>query len=256
MDEQEQETRLSRWTRTTEDISSGIDALWAAVESIAVSTVSRLTTWAALSPSAIMVSRSAGATLDLAPVWALCIALAVEATGVTISSQWLIAREHNEALRAALRGNEKRIRQPLANATMMFLLLIGYFAVAESLIVTFEYVNYLKTGTWYGFTAVLFPGLSFVSMMAMNERIIHRHRVAKSSHGSHGVTRESLESHTRSLDGHIVGAMLRVYRENPYARNTEVAGMIGTHPNTVGTYRRELEGRGVIKVNGKGVEVV
>lgn len=232
-------TFIERWTAFLLAISDGVDSFMAAVEAIVVSVVGRLATWAALAPSAVMVARSASLRFDLDMWLSLCVAGAMETVGVAAAGQWLQAREWN-----AMHKKSKNH----ANDRLMLVLFVAYFIIVEAMIAAFEFPHALSTGDWWGFTAMLLPGLSLIAIIVMNERIVHRIRTQKSL--------ESLDNHSRTLDGHIVAGMLRAYQENPYARNTEVSASLGVHPNTVSVYRKRLQANGSIRINGRGVEVL
>ena len=160
---------LAKWTLLMRSLADGIEAFMASLESVLVSIIGRVACWLTPIPSAILLSRAADAVFNLGPSWSWVMAAIVEMLGLVTGNLYLTAREWDAT---------KNQKDPLANERLAFWLLVAYFAVAEALLVAFQVVAIAQTGNLTGLVSLLFPGLSAVGQLALNERITHNRRVA------------------------------------------------------------------------------
>ncbi len=160
---------LQQMTDNLKDNAKVTEELMGALEAVLVSIVGRVACWLAPLPSAVLVARSAGEVFDLAGGWSIVIALVLELVGLVTSNLWLTAKEWNQT---------KRKSDPLANEPLALGLMIFYFVVAFLLILAVELPNVMNGGNLAGLTALLFPGLSAVGVIALNERVAHFRRVS------------------------------------------------------------------------------
>jgi hypothetical protein len=118
----------------------------------------------------VVVSRSAAEIFGLGGPWAWVIAAVIELVGLVTSNLWLTAREWNTT---------KRKSDPSANQRLALGLMAAYFVTSFLLILAVEIPKFRPDWTIFtGLTALLFPVLAAVSIVAMNERAMHSRRVA------------------------------------------------------------------------------
>jgi hypothetical protein len=141
----------------------------ASAESVIVSVVGRVACWLSPVPSAVLVSRAAEEVFGLSGVLAVVMAAVVELIGLVTSNLWLTAKEWNAS---------KRKTDPAANERLALGLMTGYFVTTVALLLAFEVPNVIETRNPVGLAALLFPGLSAVGVIALNERVVHHRRAA------------------------------------------------------------------------------
>lgn len=138
------------------------------VEAILVAVVGRVACWLAPLPSAILVANAASGLFELAGLWAAIIAAVLELVGLVTSNLWLNAQEWNRT---------KRSNDPSANEGMAKGLMAVYFITAFLLLLAVEVPRMLTERNVSGLTALLFPVISLVGILALNERMLQWHRV-------------------------------------------------------------------------------
>lgn len=153
--------KLQRTINALRDSAGLVEHLMAAIEQVLIAIVGRLATWAAPLPSAVLVGRSTSKTFDLDGYWPWIMAGIVELIGLVTSSLWITAREWNL---------NKRKSDPPANEKLALVLMAAYFVTTFALLLAIEIPIYAETGEWAGLTALLFPCLSAVALISLNER--------------------------------------------------------------------------------------
>jgi len=138
------------------------------IEAILVSIVGRVACWLAPLPSAVLVAQATAGLFDLANIWGVVIAAVLELIGLVTSNLWLNAKEWNLT---------KRSGDPPANQGMALGLMIVYFVTAFALLSAIEIPQAIQTRDFTGLTALLFPVISIVGVLALNERVVQWHRV-------------------------------------------------------------------------------
>ena len=221
-------------------LDAATEAIMATLESILVAVGGRVATWAAPLPSAIMVRQAAVSTFGLDAWLGWCVAIAVEAVGIAASHRWIEARDWN-----ARAKKDKRPKEDERNPQRV---MISYFVITEIILCAFEFRTFCLTGEPWGFTALLFPPLSFVAVVTMNERIAHYHLRQEWSESGEGV---KVSKKRERLD-----TLLTLYRDNPLLSPTDAAKALGVSRQTIYTHLAALETDGVIRRNGHGVEVL
>src|SRR3990172_1002255 len=161
--------KLDNGTDAIRDSETAIESLMAALEAVLISVVGRVGLWLTPLPSAFLVSRSASRVFDLVGVWPVIMAAIVELVGLACSHLWLTAMEWNR---------NKNKTDPQANERLAFGLMLAYFVVTGSLLLAFELPVVFQTGVITGLTALLFPCLSAVAVVALNERAQQHRRLA------------------------------------------------------------------------------
>lgn len=258
---------LTNWTDAMRDSETTIESLMAALEAVLISIVGRVGLWLTPLPSAFLVSRSASRVFDLVGVWPVIMAAIVELVGLACSHLWLTAMEWNR---------NRSQQDPPANERLSFALMLAYFVVTGSLLLAFELPVVLATGTITGLTALLFPCLSAVAVIALNERSQQHRRVSdklqrkidRQANRKATVNRPSSElspgasnigklnaSRKAKRDARL-NALLTFYAGNPDAGPTEAGRAVGVTRQTVYEYLHELEAAGRIGRNGAGVRVM
>lgn len=154
-----------KWIQTAKNAEN----FMAGLELVLLAVVGRLATWLAPLPSALLVGRALGDIFELAGAWPWVMAGTVELVGLVTSGLWLTAKEWNE---------NKRKTDPAANERLALGALIFYFVVVVAILAVLELPVMLETGNPSGLVALLFPGLSVVAILAMNERAAQTKRQA------------------------------------------------------------------------------
>jgi len=100
-------------------------------------------------------------------MWATVIAGVLELVGLVTSNLWLNAQEWNRT---------KRAKDPSANENMAKGLMAVYFITAFLLLLAVEVPRMIAERNIGGLTALLFPVISLVGILALNERMLQWHR--------------------------------------------------------------------------------
>jgi hypothetical protein len=248
---------LHKWTQTMAGSETAVEAFMAACEAILVSLIGRVAVWLTPLPSAVLVSRSAVRVFELGGLWPWVMAGVIELIGLVTSNLWLTAKEWN-------RGKNKT--DPQANEFLAFGLMLSYFVTTGLLLLAFEIPRVIETGNIVGLTALLFPILSAVGIISLNERILQhrrlsekvskRQRVKVSSKLSNNVNLDTLARARRAKKAARLNALVEFYHTNSNAGATEAAQALGVSRQTVYTYLAELEEVGRIERNGAGVQIL
>jgi hypothetical protein len=255
---------MNKWIESLRNGEAGIEAFMAALESVLISIVGRVGLWLTPLPSAFLVSRSASRVFSLTGAWPVIMAAIVELVGLACSHLWLTAREWNA---------NKNKSDPEANERLAFILMLAYFGVTGSLLLAFEIPVVIATGTVTGLTALLFPVLSAVAVVALNERAMQHKRLSDkrqaklSSRRKAGLGKPSIEpSNNANSNAKLnasrqakrrarLDALVTFYADNPDAGPTDAGRAVGVTRQTVYGYLDELEATGRISRNGDGVIV-
>ena len=146
--------KLASSVKTTDDLAG-------AVESIALAVVGRAASWAAAIPNAVMVTRATQEIFGLSPGLSGVVAASLELVGQGVSNLWLRGVEWNR---------QKRRTDPAANTKLALGLMVGYFALDVSIIVSLAVPRWLETGDIRQLVAVFYPVCGIISALALNER--------------------------------------------------------------------------------------
>ena len=248
---------VHKWTQTMSGGETAVEAFMAALEAIFVSIVGRVAVWFTPLPSAVLVARSATRVFELGGFWPWIMAGVIELVGLVTSNLWLTAKEWNR---------RKNKSDPKANEALAFGLMLSYFITTGLLLLAFEIPRVFETGNVVGLTALLFPVLSAVGIISLNERILQNRRQAEKLTRRKGVKVSSKVSNNGNLDTlqaarqakkqERLDALVAFYAANPMAPTTEAAHHIGVSRQTVYTYVSELEAAGRVSKNGDGVVVL
>jgi hypothetical protein len=161
---------LRDYVELLHDSESVVEAFMAALEAILISIVGRVGVWLTPLPSAILVSRSAERVFALGDSLAWVMAGVIELVGLVTSNLWLNAKEWNR---------NKNKSDPEANEELALTLMLGYFVTTALLLLAFEVPVIVATGSITGLTALLFPALSAVGIITLNERMLQHKRAAE-----------------------------------------------------------------------------
>jgi len=137
------------------------------IEAILVAVVGRVACWLAPLPSAVLVANAASGLFELSGMWATVIAGVLELVGLVTSNLWLNALEWNRT---------KRTNDPPANETLARSLMAAYFITTFLLLLAVEVPRMIAERDIGGLTALLFPVISIVGILALNERMLQWHR--------------------------------------------------------------------------------
>ncbi len=243
---------IRKWTQSMRASEVSVEAFMAAIESILISVIGRVGLWLTPLPSAFLVSRSASRVFDLTGAWPVIMAAIVELVGLACSHLWLTAREWNA---------NKNKTDPEANERLAFGLMLAYFIVTGCLLLAFELPVVFSTGSVVGLTALLFPALSAVAVVALNERSQQHKRASdklsvklSKSQGVKPVSSttnfDTLQLARQAKRRERLEALADFYDQNPHANVTDAAKAVGVSRQTLYTYRAELEQAGRIDGNG------
>lgn len=260
-------------------VAKTVDDTMGLGEAILVAVVGRAASWIASIPAAVMVARAVQEIFEIDPFWAAVTAAALELVGMTTSNLWLTAKEWNAT---------KRKSDPEANTALAFALMVVYFVADFLIIAALVTINFAKTGDVAGFTALLFPVLAVVGIVALNERAGHYKRVGEAEKDrqekraacqdkqlqlaqavqdreiereverkGEEAQRQALAAQRRTLAAlGQEAATLKAYLENPGATQAQIAAVVGCSRRTVGNHLSKLEQAGAIRRNGQGIEVL
>jgi hypothetical protein len=263
--------KLQQWTDTLKDSATTTEDLMGAAEAVLVSIIGRVACWLTPLPSAVLVSRAAGRVFDLGGWWSTVIAIVLELVGLVTSNLWLTAKDWNAT---------KRKSDPFANERLALMLVVSYFTTAFLLLLAVELPVVIQTGTWTGLTALLFPCLSAVGVIALNERVAHFRRVAEvekgkrsrsrsgvvQGNGHKGASERPTTVNTTSLDTanlarkvsrqEALDALVAVFEQDPKTSYSRAGRAVGRSKSWVAGAVVDLEQAGRLRRNGDGIDVL
>jgi len=233
------------WTEKTRAAEQGVEDGLAAFETMLVAFLGRIGLWLSPTPSAIMVSRAAKDILDIGWLWAIILAFVVEMVGLACSSLVLRGYEWNRT---------KTQKDAKANVELAIILLVGYFVVTIALLASFAVVAISHDTTqWPEFISILLPGLSAISVLAMNERMQQHRREAeqairraelKRNRAEQGGTKTEPERNSSGTVAEQVPLAERaaeLLAEQPELSGTELGNLLGVSASYGRRLRRKLE---------------
>lgn len=248
---------MQRWTQAMLGGETAVESFMAALEAIFVSIIGRVAVWFTPLPSAVLVARSATRVFELGGLWPWVMAGVIELVGLVTSNLWLTAKEWNR---------NKNKSDPKANEVLAFGLMVSYFITTGLLLLAFEIPHVAQTGSIVGLTALLFPVLSAVGIISLNERILHnRRQTEKISKKRANVMLGNTKANTTPNTLHLarkakrderLNNLVHFYSENPNATMVQAGEAVGVARQTVSIYLSELEQAGRVSRNGDGVEVL
>jgi hypothetical protein len=244
---------LNKWMQAMSGSETAVEAFMAACETILVSIIGRLAVWLTPLPSAVLVSRSAVRVFELDGLWPWLMAGVIELIGLVTSNLWLTGKEWNRS---------KNKTDPPANELLAFSLMLSYFVTTGLLLLAFEIPRVIETGNIVGLTALLFPILSAVGIISLNERILQHRRATQKLSKRKGVkvsNKTNLDTLTRARQvrkATRLDALVGFYSTKPDAGVTQAARAIGVSRQTIYTYLTELEEARRIERDGNGVQVL
>jgi hypothetical protein len=263
--------KLQQWTDTLKDSATTTEDLMGAAEAVLVSIIGRVACWLTPLPSAVLVSRAAGRVFDLDGWWSTVIAVVLELVGLVTSNLWLTAKEWNAT---------KRKSDPPANERLALMLVATYFVTAFLLLLAVELPVVIETGTWTGLTALLFPCLSAVGVIALNERVAHFRRVAEvdkkkrsarrsrivQGNGHQGASERPMMVNMTGLDRanaarkisrqEALDALVAVFEQDPNTSYSQAGRAVGRSKSWVAGAVVDLEQAGRLRRNGDGIETL
>jgi hypothetical protein len=258
--------KLRQWTDTLKDSAAATEDLMGAAEAVLVSIVGRVACWLTPLPSAVLVSRAAGRVFALSGWWSTVIAVVLELVGLVTSNLWLTAREWNA---------NKRKSDPAANERLALVLVVSYFVTAFLLLLAVELPPVIEMGEWTGLTALLFPGLSAVGVIALNERVAHFRRVAevkankRQRSGRRSGSVQNDRSEAAKVDAlnrantarkisrqEALDALVEVFERDPGTPYSQAGRAVGRSKSWVAGAVADLEQAGRLRRNGDGIEVL
>jgi len=264
------------------------DKLAGAVESLALAVVTRAATWVAAIPTIILTSRTCQVVFGLGWTEALLSAIALEVIGAAVTNTWLNAREWNRTKRKTDPVANERLA--LAATVAYFVtdfILVGVLEVPKALVNPVHWAALLfPLGQVISTLMVSERAAQFrretevtqdkaeraqkrAQRRAQKRAQKHAQELAQSVHKSaHKDNGRSVEKGTQGGDldavnrtrqerkDKLMGTLVDAYVGNPDLGVTDAARLLNVHRNTVYNYLSELESQGVIRRNGKGVEVL
>lgn len=238
---------IEEYTQVLRDSESGVEAFMAALEAILISVIGRIGVWLTPLPSAILVARAAERVfvLDGAMPWLM--AGVVELVGLVTSAQWLNAQEWNR---------NKNKSDPEANELLAFGLMIAYFITTAAMLLAFEIPTIMATGNLTGLTALLFPCLSAVGIITLNERMLQHKRTSakaevrarKRNEAAHRPVQKTEQPEPEHVAEHDrTGGMTRdraraILAERPGISGAELGRQIGRSERLGRRLKAELSG--------------
>jgi hypothetical protein len=252
-----------------------VDTLAGAIEAVVLAIVGRLASWVASIPCAVMTAKACATFFELTWPVAVAVAVALELVGQTTSNLWLNAKEWNAS---------KRKSDPSANEGLAFVLMVSYFVADFLIIVALQLPGFLATRDPSGLTALLFPILAVVGVVALNERIqqyrreanvdavkeerraarlhkmsaqqVHKGSGRGAQEGAQNAVLDVINRTRQERKRRVMDELLDAYECTPALGASEAARLVGVHRNTIYNYTAELEATGRLRGNGGGWEVI
>ena len=236
--------KLERTINVLRDSAGLVEHLMAAIEQVLIAIVGRLATWAAPLPSAVLVGRSTAITFKLDGYWPWIMAGIVELIGLVTSSLWITAREWNL---------NKRKSDPPANEQLAMGLMAAYFVTTFALLLAIEVPIFAETGEWAGLTALLFPCLSAVALISLNERAAQSKRqgerdavkTARPKSGQKAATKAAAKTGESAgfqpvITGKTKDRARAILAAQPGISGSELGRQLGKSPRTGRNLKQEL----------------
>lgn len=153
--------KLEQFTRQLNRNIGPMDDLAGALESIALTVVSRLASWAASIPNVLMVSRSAVLIFDVKRWIAFTIAISLELIGQSLTAHWRKCKNWNAS---------KRKVDLSVNVRLAFWLMVTYFAIDVLLVFCLALATYATSNDSQIFLSLAYPVIGIVTAIITNER--------------------------------------------------------------------------------------
>jgi len=195
------------------------------LEAIALAVVGRVASWVAPIPVAVMTARAIALIFDLPDLWGGITAAALELVGMTTTALWLDLKEYNRT---------KRKSDPEAGAGLALGMMVAYFVVDLSIIGVITVKEIQDTGNWSRLIAVLFPVMSAVGVIVLNQRVRHYHRLAQIDVGK--AERRSKRSHPSQPTAQPADVIVEV--PVPAAYQCELCDATFDDPHKIGPHMR------------------
>lgn len=154
-------SKLEQFTRQLNRNVEPVDDLAGALESIALTVVSRLASWAASIPNVLMVSRSAVLIFDVQKWIALTIAVSLELIGQSLTAHWRKCKNWNAS---------KRKADLSVNVNLAFWLMATYFVIDVLLVFCLALATYATKHDLQIFLSLAYPIIGIVTAVITNER--------------------------------------------------------------------------------------
>ena len=138
-----------------------IDDLAGAGEAVLLAVVSRLASWGASVPNAVMVARSAQSIFSLSWGLSLAIAVSLELIGHALVEHWQAAKSWNAT---------KRQGDQAVNARLALGLMVAFWIVDFVMVGVLAFSTWATSGDWRIFTACLYPLIGVAVAVVTNER--------------------------------------------------------------------------------------
>jgi uncharacterized membrane protein YidH (DUF202 family) len=153
--------KLEKLTQQLNRNVEPMDDLAGALESIALTIVSRLASWAASIPNVLMVSRSAVSVFDVEQGIALTIAISLELIGQSLTAHWRKCKNWNAS---------KRKADLSVNVRLALGLMVAYFVIDVILVFCLALATYSTSKDPQIFLSMAYPAIGIVTAIITNER--------------------------------------------------------------------------------------
>jgi len=148
-----------------------IDRAAGDVESIALAVLGRIASWVAPVPVAVMTAKALEEIFALPFTLAAVSSAALELVGMTTSALWLDLVDYNDS---------KRKSDPEAKAGLAKVMMIAYFVIDIIIIIAVSVKRIIDAPEdWSPAIAILFPIVSAVGVIVLNQRVRHYRRLAQ-----------------------------------------------------------------------------
>lgn len=218
-----------------------MDDLAGALESIALTIVSRLASWAASIPNVLMVSRSAVSVFDVEQWIALTIAISLELIGQSLTAHWRKCKNWNAS---------KRKADLPVNVRLALGLMVTYFVIDVILVFCLALATYSTAKDPQIFLSMAYPIIGIVTAIITNERAsLFRMEKARQIEKQDRAARRNSKDKPERVPEQGSGLSRRerarsVLAERPEIKGSELAGILECSSSLARRYKRELGGNG------------
>lgn len=233
--------KLEQFTKQLNRNVEPVDDLAGALESIALTIVSRLASWAASIPNVLMVSRSAVLIFDVKKWIAFTIAISLELIGQSLTAHWRKCKNWNAS---------KRKVDLSVNVRLAFWLMVTYFAIDVLLVFCLALATYATSNDSQIFLSLAYPVIGIVTAIITNERAsLFRMEKARQIEKQDRAEKRNTKTRTELVPEQGSGISLRdracsVLVAQPNITGAELSRMLDCSGSFARRLKREIQGNG------------
>lgn len=197
-------------------------------------------------PTVIFSARALASIMQIEMLLAYIAAAGIEVTGQSIVNRWMSAAEWNRT---------KRKSDPRAMSGMLGVFVAIYF-ILDFLVIGLVQIPALIAGEYERVVVLAFPIMQVINVVSASEKVRQTERVMRreKQRTERRKTKPKREKHVYQLDEQEK-QIVKLFKEDPEMTYRDMAEQIDRSIGWISGRVRKLSDQGILKRNGKGVEI-